>query len=322
MTKISINLLTYNGEKYLKNCFNSILGQNYKNFALLVIDNNSSDNSVEIIKKFETKFAEKQINFRFIQNKENLGFAKGHNQAIKLSNSKYVLVLNQDLILDKNYLKKMIDFMGSHPKCGSATGKILRLTNGQKTDIIDSLGIKILRNFRAVDSESGKKDNNKIINNQKIFGVSATCPLYRRKALESIKIDQDYFDSDFHSYKEDIDLAFRLKKVGWKSYLIPDAKAWHNRTASGNEQNKNFEIIKNRKQKSNFINYNSYKNHLFVLVKNITLSDLFKNFPFIFWYEFKKFIYIILFEPKSLKALREFFKKLPKMIKKRKIIMK
>ena len=320
MAKVSINLLTYNGGKYLKDCFNSILSQDYKNFALLVIDNNSSDNSAEIIKKFKTKFADNKIDFRFIQNKENLGFAKGHNQGIKLSDSEYVLVLNQDLILAENYLKKIVEFMDSRPECGSATGKILRLTNGQKTDIIDSLGLKVFKNFRIVDSKAGEKDNNEIKNNQKIFGVSATCPLYRKKALKSIKIDKDYFDSDFHSYKEDIDLAFRLKKIGWKSYLIPNAKAWHDRSGTGDENSEDFKTAKNRKQKSNFVNYNSYKNHLFVLVKNISISDFLKNFPFLFWYEFKKIIYIILFEPKTLKALIKFFKKLPKMLKKRKII--
>ena len=322
MSKVSINLLTYNGKKYLSDCFNSILSQDYKNFALLVIDNNSSDNSVEIIKKFEIKFKENQIDFRFIQNRKNLGFAKGHNQAIELSDSKYVLVLNQDLVLTENYLKKIVEFMDSYPKCGSATGKILRLTNGQKTDIIDSLGLKVFKNFRIADSKSGEKDDNKIIDNQKIFGVSATCPLYKKKALESIKIDKDYFDSDFHSYKEDVDLAFRLKKIGWKSYLIPYTIAWHDRSGTGDEKSKNSKIIKNRKQKTNFIKYNSYKNHLFVLVKNISLSGFLKNFPFLFWYEFKKFVYIILFEPKTLKALIEFFKKLPKMLEKRKIIMK
>ncbi|MEA2089021.1 MAG: glycosyltransferase [Patescibacteria group bacterium] len=144
MTKVSINLLTYNGEKYLHDCFNSILAQDYKNFALLIIDNNSSDNSAEIIKKFQTKFADSQIDFRFIQNKKNLGFIKGHNQAIELSDSKYILVLNQDLILAENYLKKIVEFMESCPDCGSATGKILRLTNKQKIDIIDLLKLKIL----------------------------------------------------------------------------------------------------------------------------------------------------------------------------------
>ncbi|MCD4705625.1 glycosyltransferase family 2 protein, partial [bacterium] len=322
MSKVSINLLTYNGEKYLKDCFNSILSQNYKNFALLVIDNNSSDNSSEIIKKIKTKFKENQIDFRFIQNRENLGFAKGHNQAIELSDSKYVLVLNQDLILAENYLKKIIEFMDSCPKCGSATGKILRLTNGQKTDIIDSLGLKVFKNFRVVDSKAGEKNDNKIKNNQKIFGVSGTCPLYRKKALESIKIDKDYFDSDFGTYKEDVDLAFRLKKVGWKSYLISDTKVWHDRSGAGDEKSKDFKTAKNRKQKFDFVNYNSYKNHLFVLVKNISASDFLKNFIFIFWYEFKKLVYIILFEPKTLKSLIEFFKKLPKMLKKRKIIAK
>ena len=81
--------------------------------------------------------------FKIVKHKENIGFSKAYNQLIHWSKSEYVLCLNQDIILEPDFLEKMIGFMEKSPDCGSATGKLLRLQDDQKTKYIDSVGLKI-----------------------------------------------------------------------------------------------------------------------------------------------------------------------------------
>src|SRR3989344_3590614 len=101
---ISVNLLVYNGKEYLKNCIDSVLNQSYKNIEFLIIDNNSNDGSDKFIKSYYP-------NIKFIETGSNLGFAIGHNLGIKKSSGKYILCLNQDIILDINFIKNGVGIL-------------------------------------------------------------------------------------------------------------------------------------------------------------------------------------------------------------------
>ena len=328
MKKVSIHLVTWNGEKYLAECLNSILEQTFKDYLLIIIDNGSVDKTLQIIERnFFPLFNEK---IRLIKNKENLGFSRAHNQAILWTNSEYVLVLNQDVILEKDFLAELMKFCDQQKNIGSVTGKILRwdfessddLKSSQKTDIIDSLGLKVFKSQKVIDSGSGLKDAGEFKENKEIFGVSATCALYNRQALNDIRYQDEFFDNDFFSYKEDVDLAYRLRWRGWPSFYVPGAVVYHKRSAKSQEKISFFTSLKLRKNKARFINYHSYKNHLFVLVKNLSLRIYGRYLLQIKFYEFIKFLYILFFEWSTLGSLNEFFSKLKKMLKKRKFIMK
>ncbi len=328
MAKFSIHLVTWNGQKYIEECLNSILEQTFKDYFLLIIDNDSVDQTVSIMEnQFLPVFGSK---IRLIKNKENFGFARAHNQALLWSDSDYVLVLNQDVILDKDFLAQINDFFEENKNAGSVSGKILRwqfentedLKKSHKSDMIDSLGLKIFKNQRAIDIASGEKDNGDFETVQEIFGPSGTCAVYRRKALEDVRYNDEFFDNDFFSYKEDVDLAYRLQNRAWPSFYCPSAKAYHDRTAKSAVKNSELRIISQRKNKHKFINYHSYKNHLFVLYKNLGQKNYQRYFFHITFYELKKFIYILFFEWSTLSGLREFFAKRKIMKAKRKFIMK
>jgi GT2 family glycosyltransferase len=115
----------------------------------------------------------------------------------------------------------------------------------------------------------------------------------------------DYFDSDFVSYKEDVDLAWRLRLLGYRSLTVGEAVAHHLRSFSGSEEKKASKIISSRNRTSRFSRYFSYRNHFLVLFANQYPSLLFRYSPFILAYELKKFFYILLFETANLKALGE-----------------
>ncbi|OGY41727.1 MAG: hypothetical protein A2Y82_02495 [Candidatus Buchananbacteria bacterium RBG_13_36_9] len=327
MPKISIHLVVWNGEKYLEDCLNSILEQTYQDYLLIIIDNGSVDKSVRLIEnQFLPVFGEKM---RLIKNKENLGFARAHNQAILWTDSDFILVLNQDVILEKNFLEEVIKFCEQKKNFGSATGKILRwqfeltddLKKSQKTDIIDSLGLKIFKSQRTIDIAAGLKDSQEFNSQKEIFGVAAACAVYSRKAIADVRYKDEFFDNDFFSYKEDVDLAYRLQWRNWPSFYLPSAVAYHKRSAKSQEKLSFFTSLKLRKNKARFVNYHSYKNHLFVLKKNLGWKNYVHNFFPIFFYELKKFLYILFFEWSTLSGLKDYFAKKKKMKEKRKFIM-
>ncbi len=340
--KVSINLVTWNGKKYLPYCLESIFAQTFKDFSLLILDNGSTDGTAEFLKNYKLQIT----NYKIIFNKENVGFAAGHNQVVKTAKSDYVLMLNQDIILEPDFLEVAVKFLDSHPEVAAVTGKILRwnFENNQKTNQLDSCGLKIFKNHRVIELGTGETDSEKWDRLCEVFGVSGAAPVYRRKALEDVAIpryfglsstffhgaqwsrdndpladEREYFDTDFFSYKEDVDLAYRLRLRGWQAWYLPEARAYHDRAArsvAGGDA----EAARARKSKSKFVNYHSYKNHLFFLLKNVPAGVWLRYGHRIKWYEFKKIIYLLFFEPKTLRAWGEFFRKLPGMWKKRKWI--
>jgi len=327
MSKVSIHLVAWNGERYIKECLNSILGQSFKDYLLLIIDNGSVDNTVKIIEEeFLPIFGEK---IRFVKNKENLGFAKAHNQALLWTDTDYALVLNQDVILEPDFLAQVFEFASKNDKVGSMNGKVLRwefeqegdLIKSEKSDIIDSLGLKIFKNQRVTDLAAGEQDKGQYEEAKEIFGASACVAFYARRALADVRYKDEFFDNDFFSYKEDVDLAYRLRWRGWASYYLPQALAYHKRSAKPQSQGKFLSKVNLRKNKTKFINYHSYKNHLFVLIKNLSLRIYGRYLLQIKFYEFKKFCYILFFEWSTLGSLKEFLAKLKNIRVKRKFIM-
>ncbi|MFN3301467.1 MAG: glycosyltransferase, partial [Patescibacteria group bacterium] len=100
--KISIQIVTWNSRKFLSECLNSIFNQTYKDFSILIIDNASNDGTIEFIK-------ENYPTLNILRNSKNLGFATAHNQGLRLfENSPYVLLINPDVILEKDWLEKIL----------------------------------------------------------------------------------------------------------------------------------------------------------------------------------------------------------------------
>ena len=328
MPKVAINLVTWNGEKYIDDCLDSIIKQTFSDYLLLLVDNGSVDKTLQHIEEKYLPLLQGKI--RLVKNKSNLGFARAHNQAILWTDSEYVMVLNQDVILEPDYLAKVAEFMDTHKNCASVTGKILRwdftnseeLKSSTKSDQIDSLGLKIFKNQRVIEIASGEKDEGQYQEVQEIFGVSGTCSVYRRKALADIRYGDEFFDNDFFSYKEDVDLAYRLRWRSWSSFYLPQAVAYHDRTAKSQEKLTDFGVIKLRRYKAQYINYHSYKNHLFLLKKNLSPKLFFSCFFQILFYELKKFIYVLILEPASLKAWAEYCRQKKVFKRKRSFVMK
>lgn len=312
--KVSVNLVTWNGARYILDCLQSVFAQTYTDFSVLIIDNNSTDETVAIIN-------EQYPHLQIVQNRENFGFAKAHNQAIHWSKSEYVLVLNQDVILEPGYIENLVAFLDKFPDVGACTGKIYRFESDQKTKYIDTVGLQLMKNFRVVDRGAGEVDEGQYDVTEEVFGVSGAIPLYRRVALQSVQEGKFFFDEDFGSYKEDVDLAFRLRYAGWKAYMVPAAIAYHERTVAAplKEMTRRM-MVTSRKQHSSFSKFYSYRNHWYVILKNIPEKSLHYRWP-IFWYEVMKFLYILFAEPRLLKVVGEVWRNRKKFDTKRQLIV-
>lgn len=315
---VTISLVVWNGKKYLPQCLESIVNQDFQDFELLILDNGSTDGTVDFFRQLDTE----KYHIRAIEYlPQNIGFAAGHNALFRQTQGEFVLCLNQDVELGKNYLSEIIAFLKNNPRAGSAAGILLRSQSGEK--IIDSAGLRIFRNRRVAEIGAGKKLDFNEKHPIEVFGVSAAAAIYRVSALKDVADNFDgrsaYFDEDFFSYKEDIDLAWRLRHRGFRSYVLPVYGA-HIRSAKA-EGESQLKTIFGRAKKSALANYNSQKNHMFVLAKNDFLKNLIIDIIPVLWYELKKFIYIILFEWRTIPAYFVFMANLPKILKKRSKIL-
>ena len=321
--KVSVNIVTWNSLRYLPECFKSIFAQTYRDFSVLVLDNASADKSVEFLQQ---NYPEAKI----IRNSRNLGFAGAHNQGIRFSQGEYVLVTNPDIIMAPDCLEKLVRELDARPGAASAGGKLLKIkaeasdlpyVYGEKTNLIDSVGLAVSRSRQITDRGQGEMDDGQYGRTEEVFGISGALALYRRQALETVKIGDDYFDGSLFAYKEDADLAWRLRLAGWTSLYVPSAGAYHYRGVGPGKKSGLKDTIQKRRGRPQLIRYYSYKNHLALLAKNEFSVNFAKDFPFILWYELKKFLYILFLEPSTLRGLLDFLKELPKTRKKRKMIM-
>lgn len=313
---VSIIIINYKGKKFLPFLFESIEGQTYQNKEIIFIDNASNDNSVLFIKE---KYPETKI----IKNKENLGYSAAANQGIKKSRGDDVLILNPDIVLNNDFIEKLVQATQKDANIGAISGKLLYwdFSNNQKTDTIDSTGISAKKSCFFIDQGAGEKDNGQYKKGE-VFGVSGAAMFLRKTALEDIKIFNEYFDNDFFAYKEDIDISWRLRLSGWKCFFEENAIAWHARALSQKKKNLLFKIV-NRQEFSRLAKKLSYRNHYLLLSKNMFFQNMILPSFFIpfLWFEFKKLFYVIFFEPYLLLEEFQIAKLLPKILKKRREIM-
>jgi len=234
MIDISIIVVSYNTKGFLRKCIASIL-ENVKSvsYEIIVVDNNSSDMSSEMIKK---EFPQVKL----IVNKKNTGFSKANNQGIKVSQeSSYVLFLNPDTILQEKTIDKMVEFMDAHEDAGASTCKII-MPNGE---IDDASHRGFPTPWNALCHFSGLS---RIFPKSRIFtgynlgwmdleitheidALAGAFMLVRRIAGEKA----GWWDEDYFFYGEDIDFCYMLKQKRWKIYYVPKASIIHYKGVSG-----------------------------------------------------------------------------------------
>lgn len=323
MAKLTITVINYNSQGYIKRCLESILEQTFEDFEVIFIDNASKER--EDIKFMKDNYGA-HAKITIVENQNNRGYAHAANQGIELAlnrGSKYVSIVNPDIIFEPDYYEKVINKMDAFPEASSITGKIYKydFANDTKTNIIDSTGLFAYKNRRIVDEGQGTIDEGQFNQEKEVFGVSGACPVYRIEALEHVKIMDQYFDEDFFMYKEDTDLAWRFLLYGWKNLYIPDAIAHHGRGTGVYPRFSTREIIKNRKNLNKFQKQLSFRNQHIMQTKNEMWGNYIHHFFPILTRKILTPIYMTFFEPYLWKSYLQYLNTLPNTYKKRKIIM-
>ncbi len=333
--KLSVHLVTWNGAKYVPQLFASLKNQTFKDWKLVIWDNHSQDGMVEAMKQELQSFP---FAYELIEKEENSGFAGGHNALFKQTDSEYFCCLNQDLFLQPDCFEKLVKFLNEHNDAAVVSPRLMRWDFAGAepfTNEIDSLGLQVYPSRRVREKYSNENwdivkaslsSNKRFQENQnlvEVFGVSGTIPVFRRSLIASVLFaDGTFFDESYHSYKEDVDLAFRLRLAGYRAFICLDAVVHHDRSAAGPKETSDSAAAENKKKQSEWVKYNSYKNHLMTLYKNELWQNFVLDFPFILWYEGKKFLWLFLFERKVLKGLLEIKKMKTELKSKRDQILK
>ena len=295
MIRFSIIIVTYNSEKHIKACLESIFRQDFNNYEVALIDNGSSDKTIEIAEEYKDRMCIKR-------NSKNNGFSGGINQGIESSRGDYAVTLNPDVVLENNFLSEINKDINAFGKdIGMIGGKILKAGT---ENIIDSTGLVLSRAIRFFDRGSGEKDNGQYDRHKKILGPCAAAAIYKREMLEDIRIDGEYFDKIFFYLLEDFDIALRARRKGWKAIYMPEAVCYHERNGSGARQS--------------YRQYMAFRNRYFLIIKDIKIE-----LGFIFYfliYDIPRLIFLLLTNPHMLKAILEIKRSFQPMMAKRKLI--
>ncbi len=237
---ISIIIVSYNTERLLKECIESII-KNTKGikYEIIVVDNNSNDGSVSVAKKLKVKV---------IKNRQNMGFTKGNNQGIEVAKGEYILLLNSDTLISDNTLGEVVNYMKVHPEVGIATCALknsdgsLQGTGGYFPTLLRVFswmtiaGVPfvdlIIKPFHPMHEKSFLRGDGFYKKERDLDWVTGAFLLGRKKVFgESGGLDEDYF-----MYGEDVDFCFKAKEKGWKVKYLPKFSIIHYGGASSTRE--------------------------------------------------------------------------------------
>ncbi len=295
----SVLVLNWDRKDDLIDCIESLTKQTYTNTEIIIVDNGSSDGSQDAVRK---KYPEVKL----IENEKNLGFAKGNNIGIKKAKGEFILTLNNDIQADKDWVKELVETAKSSQDIGMCASK-MKLYYEQ--DKIDSTGIVGGVTGASYDRGFGEKDDGQYDEPEEVFGPCAGAALYKKKMLEDIKLDKQYFDEDYFAYNEDSDLAWRARLRGWKCMYEPKAIVYHKHSATWGETSP---------WKIYYMRRNSLKN----FIKNSSTQKLLIYTPFIIAYNLAVIPYYVKIKRLTpyINALKDNITDLFKTLRKRKII--
>jgi GT2 family glycosyltransferase len=241
--RVSVVIVNWNGEAFLERCLSSLMSQTVAPNEIILLDNASSDCSLELVEKFTS--------VRVIRQKENAGFARGNNLAIASAdpNCEWVVLINPDAFADPMWLETLLDAAKIHPEIDVFGSCLLDASNPALLDgagdvyhlsgLVWRLGHGAV--VPAVDDV------------EEIFSPCAAAAMYRRSALQAV----GGFDEDYFCYVEDVDLGFRLRLAGYRCLHVPSSVVHH--VGSGTTGGKN----------SEFAMYHGHRNLVWTYVKNM-----------------------------------------------------
>ena len=292
--QIDIVIPNFNGKVFLPACLDSLQRQSYSEFHVIVVDNGSSDGSVELLR---LKYPEVEV----IALAENTGFSAAVNGGIQAATAPLIFLLNNDTELDEYCLERLIAAAESKLEFDFFASKML---NYHDRSVLDGAGDTFMRGGVGYRIGTMEKDSEYYSTARQVFGACAGAALYRREFFEEL----GHFDEDFFAYLEDVDINLRANSRGKKCWYVPDARVYHIGSATTGSKINSFTVSL------------STRNNLCLIVKNYPFSLLFRFAPAICIYQFFWLCFVIKKRQfvAYVQGLFKFIKIFPLMIGKRK----
>ncbi|GDX40230.1 glycosyl transferase [Armatimonadota bacterium] len=222
---LSIVIVSYNTREMLRDCLNALpAGAQGLTTEVFVVDNNSPDGSIEMVQKeFPSAIC--------IANRDNAGFTKANNQALKLAQGEFVVILNPDTETELRSMTTLVNFLREHPDTGAVGPKLLNTDgslqhNGRRfpTPYREFLGHSGLANWNRVkfdrEMEYGREDFNLLA---EVDQVSGACMMVPKRVMDEVGM----LSEDFYMYYEEVEWCWRIRQAGYKVYYVPDARVVH-----------------------------------------------------------------------------------------------
>lgn len=209
----SVVIPNWNGKRFLAGCLDSLLAQSYKHLEVIVVDNGSKDGSVEFLQ-------EKYPQVRLITYAQNTGFSVAVNRGIQESYGEFVALLNNDTIVDVNWLAELVKALLEHPEVGSVGCKMLAYDDAT---MLDGAGDGYRRGGLPGRIGHREKDTGRFDVPRYILGACGGAVLYRHDLFDDI----GYLDEDYFAYLEDVDFGLRAQSAGYKCFYVPTAIVYH-----------------------------------------------------------------------------------------------
>jgi GT2 family glycosyltransferase len=285
-------IVNWNGRRYLHRCIGA-LSQSTIDVRIIVVDNASTDHSADYVRN---TFPEVEL----IEAGNNCGYAAGANMGLRHACTRYVIIMNPDVLVEADHLEVLRDRLDASPHVGAAQGKLFSLGEAEflagKTSraVLDSAGHSIRRSRMVVDRGQGDADGPEYSDEMSIFSACGAALFLSRAMLTDVAPDGEYFAESFFAYKEDIDLGWRARLLGWDIRYIPAAAAYHVRTLplAGDAW----------RHMSLPARCHSWKNHYLLMIRNDRVSDLIRSFPFVAAWEVVRIGHALLRDPRVLGA--------------------
>ncbi|WP_435548187.1 glycosyltransferase family 2 protein [Desulfobacterium sp. N47] len=242
--KVTVAIVNWNGERFLDRCLSALLAQTVMPHEIILVDNASTDASIEIVRRFSS--------VRLLAQNENLGFAHGNNLAIKAADveSEWIALLNPDAFPKPRWLEKLLSAVRDYPEFDVFGSKLLAAAD---PDVLDGAGDAYHMSGLVWRMGHGVPVSSFPEQVREVFSPCAAAALYRRSAL----VKMGGFDENFFCYVEDVDLGFRLRLAGYRCIYVPDSVAYH--IGSGTTGGKH----------NNFTVYHGHRNLVWTYVKNM-----------------------------------------------------
>jgi hypothetical protein len=273
---VSIIILNYNGKEYLNECLDSVLSQSYRDFEIILYDNCSSDGSVEYLNKH---YINTKINL--IAADKNLGFAGGNNEALKHAKGELIVLLNNDTVVDKDWLSELVKGVSYTADTGMVQSLVITegipLKYYDMNGTINLFGHNIMEVFNINADGMGE-----------IFQVNGCSLIIRKDLLDKLG---GLFPVEYFAYAEDTYLSFKVKFAGYKIYHNAKSVVHHKGSSTM------------KKYKSEFITFHQERNRLLNFL--IFFSDSFrrKYYPLLLLNFFIKITYSLFLRKYSLKGI-------------------